>query len=1542
MFKTQNLLTSIGKFSLLVLVAIAVYPLFIQTSAYAAAPDEMQAAGECAVTAVSLIGAWVNAGAAEGSFPFTATDGQLCTGDFSTDVLPLFSTDNIWFEGSEACTNCHFDNSEDSRHEMDLSSLEGILRGADALSEPPGVPVVVPGDWENSKLRARLRDNRMPPGWEFDIEETNRDGPTLTVDGAEVTAVSLIGAWVDSGAEEGLFEWADDAGTAHTASFADDVQPLFTTENAWFEGSEACTNCHFDNSEDSRHEMDLSNIAGILRGADALSEPPGVPIVVPGDWEHSKLRSRLRDNRMPPGWEFDIEETNRDGPTIMAGVKAAAPTAAVTMSPDDCNIYAVDLIGAWVDAGAKEGTFTFTDVNGQTCTGDFNTNVQPLFTTDNIWFEGSEACTNCHFDNSEDSRHEMDLSSLEGILRGADALSEPPGVPIIVPGDWEGSKLRSRLRDNRMPPGWEFDIEETNRDGPTLTVDGVEITAVSLIGAWVDSGAEEGIFEWADGAGAAHTASFADDIQPLFTTDNIWFDGSEACTNCHFDNSEDSRHEMDLSSLAGIMRGGDVLSEPPGVAIVLPGDWEHSKLRARLRDNRMPPGWEFDIEETNRDGPIVQGGVPLISGATSVLQGDCDIYAVDLIGAWVDAGAPEGIFTFTDADGQGCTGDFNTDVQPLFTTDNIWFNGSEACTNCHFDNSEDSRHEMDLSSLAGILRGADALSEPPGVPIIVPGDWESSKLRARLRDNRMPPGWEFDIEETNRDGPTLTVDGVEITAVSLIGAWVDSGAEEGIFEWADAAGATHTASFADDIQPLFTTDNIWFDGSEACTNCHFDNSEDSRHEMDLSNIAGILRGADALSEPPGVPIVVPGDWEHSKLRSRLRDNRMPPGWEFDIEETNRDGPMVQVGVKNSTAAATVLQGDCDVYAIDLIGAWVNAGATEGTFPFEAIDGKACTGDFNTDVQPLFTTDNIWFNGSEACTNCHFDNSEDSRHEMDLSNIAGILRGADALSEPPGVPIVVPGDWEGSKLRARLRDNRMPPGWEFDIEETNRDGPTLTVDGVEITAVSLIGAWVDSGAEEGVFEWADATGTTHTASFADDIQPLFTTENAWFDGSEACTNCHFDNSEDSRHEMDLSNIAGILRGADALSEPPGVPIVVPGDWEHSKLRARLRDNRMPPGWEFDIEETNRDGPLVKAGLEADGAAASTVATAAEAPPLEIVELAREPFRLPDPIVTQNIVRAQYSPMFLGLMGGISLVFAVIMLFIFGSQARKQANAVNVAGLLFAFTGLITGGLALHAVISDTFTQTVSIHEERPIPFEVPPEIPLTSEVRVEEWQARIPEAYANLTNPYANDPAAAAEGEQVFKDGDCYECHGETLQGDGKLSAGLLPKPSNLTDPILMGLPFMTDNYLFWRVSEGGAQPPFFSAMPAWKHLISEDDRWKVVTFIRSQASGGAVDEGEQAAIAIIERNGCFACHRLEHLGRGGKIGPSWTELPNVAGTRREGLSAEEYVRQSILAPDAFYVPGYEDANPMPLTFSESITPEELDILVAYLLGPGDD
>ncbi|MBM4425061.1 MAG: hypothetical protein FJ030_17065, partial [Chloroflexi bacterium] len=339
----------------------------------AAAQQSADLGGECAINAVNLIGAWVDAGASEADpFSFESLDGTACTGTFESDILPLFTQADVWFPGSQACTECHFDNSADSRHEMNMGTYEGILLGGDVLSAPPGVAIVVPGDWANSKLRERLRNNRMPPGWEFDIEEGNRNGPTLTVAGGQVTAVELIGAWVDGGAPEtDPFTFTDAAGAQHQATFESDILPLFTQADIWFPGSQACTECHFDNSADSRHEMNLGTYEGILLGGDVLSAPPGVAVVLPGDWANSKLRERLRNNRMPPGWEFDIEEGNRNGPVVHAG-KYAEPV---------CRITAVGAIGAWVDAGASEADpFSFESLDGTACTGTFESDILPLFT----------------------------------------------------------------------------------------------------------------------------------------------------------------------------------------------------------------------------------------------------------------------------------------------------------------------------------------------------------------------------------------------------------------------------------------------------------------------------------------------------------------------------------------------------------------------------------------------------------------------------------------------------------------------------------------------------------------------------------------------------------------------------------------------------------------------------------------------------------------------------------------------------------------------------------------------------------------------------------------------------------------------------------------------------------------------------------------------------------------------------------------------------------------------------------------------------------
>lgn len=297
---------------------------------------------------------------------------------------------------------------------------------------------------------------------------------------------------------------------------------------------------------------------------------------------------------------------------------------------DNGAITAVGLLDYWVAAGAPNSEFNYTDISGNTQQASFDKDVLTLFTKSNKWFKNQQSCASCHFSNGENSFHEMDLSSHEGLMRGGDVLSKPPGVPLFgqakIGGtnyDWGHSKMRARLRNNRMPPGWKFDITETNRDGPCVDMSssgavvvkdghglkyGCETNAVGLIGAWIDAGApEHKEFNYGGGKG-----DFDNDVLPFFTKAGVWFPNSQSCAACHFGNTENSFHEMDTTSYQGLMRGGDVISKPPGVPLFGESaigskdyDWGHSKMRGRLRNNRMPTGISFDITESNRDGPLI-------------------------------------------------------------------------------------------------------------------------------------------------------------------------------------------------------------------------------------------------------------------------------------------------------------------------------------------------------------------------------------------------------------------------------------------------------------------------------------------------------------------------------------------------------------------------------------------------------------------------------------------------------------------------------------------------------------------------------------------------------------------------------------------------------------------------------------------------------------------------------------------------------------------------------------------------------------------------
>jgi len=112
-----------------------------------------------------------------------------------------------------------------------------------------------------------------------------------------------------------------------------------------------------------------------------------------------------------------------------------------------CQVAAVDLIGAWVAAGYPENdTFPFSDVKGMPCEGTFKKDVQPLFLESSLWYPGALACASCHQADLKLAVKNMDLSSYQGIVAGADrANGEPKGTDILGGGDWGKSLLYARL-----------------------------------------------------------------------------------------------------------------------------------------------------------------------------------------------------------------------------------------------------------------------------------------------------------------------------------------------------------------------------------------------------------------------------------------------------------------------------------------------------------------------------------------------------------------------------------------------------------------------------------------------------------------------------------------------------------------------------------------------------------------------------------------------------------------------------------------------------------------------------------------------------------------------------------------------------------------------------------------------------------------------------------------------------------------------------------------------------------------------------------------
>jgi mono/diheme cytochrome c family protein len=244
----------------------------------------------------------------------------------------------------------------------------------------------------------------------------------------------------------------------------------------------------------------------------------------------------------------------------------------------------------------------------------------------------------------------------------------------------------------------------------------------------------------------------------------------------------------------------------------------------------------------------------------------------------------------------------------------------------------------------------------------------------------------------------------------------------------------------------------------------------------------------------------------------------------------------------------------------------------------------------------------------------------------------------------------------------------------------------------------------------------------------------------------------------------------------------------------------------------------------------------------------------------------------------------------------------------------------------------------------------------------------PREAASLTPPFLETPVAPrptpsaatiARGKQVYE-ANCVQCHGQQGRGDGYGAPFLVPSPRDFTSgqfkfrTTASGM-LPTDDDLFRTISRGANG----TGMPPWKYLLSDEDRWALVDYVKTfdprfETARGRQpvplpDKAPKSASAsrgrdVYARMQCAKCHGDD--GRG--VGPSAPTLVDLKGryvnardftqpgSFRTGWTEREIVRTLETGMNGVPMPSYSGA------MSKQ---EEYD-LVAYVMslskhGAGD-
>ncbi|MBC8259445.1 MAG: cytochrome c [SAR324 cluster bacterium] len=114
--------------------------------------------------------------------------------------------------------------------------------------------------------------------------------------------------------------------------------------------------------------------------------------------------------------------------------------------------------------------------------------------------------------------------------------------------------------------------------------------------------------------------------------------------------------------------------------------------------------------------------------------------------------------------------------------------------------------------------------------------------------------------------------------------------------------------------------------------------------------------------------------------------------------------------------------------------------------------------------------------------------------------------------------------------------------------------------------------------------------------------------------------------------------------------------------------------------------------------------------------------------------------------------------------------------------------------------------------------------LEEEQQAESLLGDAVEAFPQMKNPITDKVASAERGKGMYEK-NCAKCHGLNGNGYGTVAHGFSTWPRQLWAWNNTGAE--TDGYLFWYITNGR------SDMPPWGLILSENERWDLISYIKT-------------------------------------------------------------------------------------------------------------